>query len=187
MQDTSFFGTKQARRIYFLVAVLCVVLIVLFLSGSKRPPSGKIEVSGPQDFSSSTSIKTREPIDPSIVAPAMNSQVPQNIAQPLSVSPLLRNSKYKLRAFQIAIAENKFAPDTVIVEIGDGVQIDFTAVDKDYDVYQPEYGFKQTIEKGETKPVQFRADATGKYTFFCARCGGPLEGPRGYLMVTERK
>lgn len=188
MSEYSFFGMKQSRAFFAIVAIFCVVVVVLFLAGSKRVVSpDPDDIPEPQELSFDPSIKTRMPIDPSVVAPAADSQVSQNIAQPVSVSPLMRNSKYKLRAFRISIADNKFLPDTVIVEIGDAAHIDFIAVDKDYDIYQPEYGFKQTVKKGETGSVEFRADATGTYTFFCVRCGGPSEGPRGYLMVTERK
>ena len=81
---------------------------------------------------------------------------------------------------------NSFIPDTVVVNKGDVVHIDLTAVDKDYAFTQPDYGFDSPIAKGKTRAIEFQAVAGGKITFFCKICGGPEKGPVGYLIVKDK-
>ena len=115
-----------------------------------------------------------------------------NIAIPASVVPEVKTlERYETasmtRTFEISVFEDKFSPDTVIVYEGDRPRIKITAIDKDYDFIQPDYGVKQTVFQGETKLVSFRAGETGKFTFFCESCGGPEKGPVGYIIIKKNE
>ncbi|MEK7076966.1 MAG: cupredoxin domain-containing protein, partial [Patescibacteria group bacterium] len=111
---------------------------------------------------------------------------PANVARPDVSIPLGASTDDKLRKFQIQITGGAFAPeDTVVVRKGDSVRLAVTAVDRNYDFTQPDYGFSSPIRKGTSVEFKFAATASGKFTFFCKSCGGPEKGPVGYLIVAE--
>lgn len=112
--------------------------------------------------------------------------VPENVATPTVVGPAGVNTTASYRSFDISAAGGKFTPDTVIVRVKDTVHINLTAVDRDYDFTQPDYGFKVPVPKGQSKPIEFGATAPGKFTFYCSVCGGPDRGPVGYLVVVTQ-
>ena len=91
-----------------------------------------------------------------------------------------------LNCFSVSVSGNKFSPDTIIVKVGDRARINFTAVDKDYDFTQPDYGFSVPLPKSQKKIVEFQASAEGKFTFYCKSCGGLSKGPVGYLVVVSK-
>jgi len=114
----------------------------------------------------------------------------KNIAFPVSVLPELKTPEgfehdSLVRTFEVTISDNKFSPNTIIVYQGDRPRVNFTALDGDYYIRQPDYGLKQTISKGETGLMSFRAEAPGKFTFYCESCGGPEKGPIGYIIIKE--
>ncbi len=91
------------------------------------------------------------------------------------------------RSFAIAIKNGAFSPSTVIVDQGDTVNLNLTAVDASYGFNQPDYGFSvTTIPKGKMQVIQFQALQPGNFTFYCASCGGPSKGPVGHIIVVPK-
>ena len=41
------------------------------------------------------------------------------------------------------------------------------------------------IAQGATQRIQFGATAEGKFIFYCKSCGGPSQGPVGYLVIVK--
>lgn len=168
------------------MAVIVIVVGVILLV--KRTPS----TYGPNAPAGGAAAKpsgpvTREAAPQNVVVPSKDSKgVPQNVALPTNVSPASQTSDASFRGFSIKADNNEFIPNTVIVRQGDVADITVTAVDKDYDWSQPDYGFKTPIPKGTSKRIQFGATASGKFTFFCSVCGGPQKGPVGYLIVAQK-
>lgn len=112
---------------------------------------------------------------------ASATNLPKNVAKPETVIP---SGSAAIRIFEIKAAGNKFTPDTLIVNNRDTVKIKLTAVDKDYDFTQPDYGLLNYLAKqGQTRTIEFGTSASGKFTFYCETCGGPDKGPVGYLIV----
>ncbi len=130
---------------------------------------------------------TRIPLDASvnnIIVPNQDSKnLPANVARPENVVPAAPGSDSKLRIFEIKIDKNKFIPDTVIVNSGDVLNLQFSAIDKNYDISQPDFGFSKSIKKGGSGLISLQASASGKFKFFCPSCGGPDKGPVGYLVI----
>lgn len=112
----------------------------------------------------------------------------ENIAKPENVTPASPVSDASLRDFEVIIAENnKFSPEIITAYKGDIINFYIKAVDKDYDFYQPDFGHKQFVKKGEQSKIQFQVSAEGKFMFYCESCGGPDKGPIGYIIVKSKK
>jgi heme/copper-type cytochrome/quinol oxidase subunit 2 len=107
----------------------------------------------------------------------------ESIAVPISVSDAAVGiTSNHLRTYLISAENGKFTPSVVIVYKNDTVHIKFTAVDGTYDITVPDYGLQQTAKKGETKPLEFRAEKEGRFPYYCESCGEGTEA-RGEILV----
>lgn len=109
----------------------------------------------------------------------------KDIAVPEVVTSAAPGVSAKFRKFTIKAEGDKFSPSKVIVNKGDTVHIDFTAVDKEYDITFPDYGMKQTAPKDQTKILEFQAVAEGQFLYYCDSCGGLDSEARGYIIVAQ--
>jgi heme/copper-type cytochrome/quinol oxidase subunit 2 len=176
-----------------IVAIVIVAVVVVFAGISllvKSPPSGGVSgTSGPgaKPPTQPSGPVTREAAPQNIVVPSQNSKnTPQNVAVPTTVSPANVAGTSNYRNFNVTAEGGKFTPDTVTVYLNDQIVLNITAVDRDYDFTQPDIGASIPIPKGTTKTIRTQATATGKFTFYCASCGGPAKGPLGYLIVAPK-
>lgn len=168
-------------------ALAAVALIAIaFYLGSRLPGESIWPTSGGGSGSEAPQSTTRAAVPTDIVVPGKGDKVSGDVAVPSTEVTAAPNAQSKLRIFSINISGNEFSPSTVAVYQGDSIQIKFTAVDKNYDVTQPDYGLKLSILKGSTKTLAFDATNVGKYTFYCESCGGPDKGPVGYAIVVAK-
>jgi len=174
---------KQLTSI--VIGVLALGLVIFLVPSAKRLP-GTREESLLQGGGTQAEPGTRAlvPIDAQVPGP--NSLTPSNVAKPTTVVPASPGGSESLRRFSLEIQGDKFSPDTVIINKGDVVELSITALDKNYDFTQPDFGFKKSISRGQTQEIGFQASAVGKFTFFCSACGGPDKGPVGYVIIVEK-
>ncbi len=130
--------------------------------------------------------ETHTSVGSDVKVPDASSAVSAGVAAPKTVAAAAEGSDLKSRTFEITINNNSFSPSTVIIGQGDIASITFKSVDKDYDFVQPDYGLSMKLPKGTPRMINFQGVATGKYTFYCATCGGPSKGPVGYIVVVPR-
>ena len=128
--------------------------------------------------------QTRESISGSVTVPNEGDKVPANVAPPVEVGSAGNNTVASYRSFDLNVSGGAFTPDTVIVKVGDTVHMLITASGGNYDFTQPDYGLKTALLSGKTTVVEFQAITSGKFTFYCASCGGPSKGPVGYVIVS---
>ncbi len=83
------------------------------------------------------------------------------------------------RSFNITIQNEAYTPDTVIVNQGDTVNLDLTAVDAAYGFTQPDYGFNAAIPKGKTQIIQFQALSPGISLFIARPVAARRKVPSG--------
>jgi len=182
---------KQALLIVFAVAVVAAVVVILVLrpSGAVAPvspvsQSANVPASVPPPMATST---TMAPVPQNVVVPNKGAtETLQNVAVPQVEIPASPSSSAQYLSFNINADAGQFTPSTIIVKQNDVVDIEFTAVDQNYDFTQPDYGFYAQISRGQTKKLEFSPSVVGKFTFYCSSCGGPAKGPVGYLIVTAR-
>lgn len=165
-----------------IISVLVVVAAATIFLLSQKQPSGQSAATSPLGAP-----VTRTEAPKNIAVPDMHTQnVPQNVAAPTTISPAGPNTTANFRSFAIRVEHDAFSPNTVIVKQGDVTHISFTAIDKNYDFAQPDYGLSSPLPSGREKIIEFGAGLSGKFTFYCTSCGGPTKGPVGYIIVTQK-
>lgn len=173
---------KIERDKIFLVAFGVVVLVVILVfafrhkdSDLKKNPDG--------------TFITREILKDHYDVPEKNSTgVSENIAKPESVLSAGSENEKKVRIFNIQIENDRFSPETVIVNDWDSMIIYITALDKDYDFTQPDLSINKPIPKGQTAIIRngFGETKGAKLIFYCTSCGGPTKGPTGEIIVVPK-
>ena len=191
---------SKNRIIILSVAIVAVIVVLGFVFGrlgSEAPGgttsgtggSGGTAGAGTGAAGSATQpaqTVTRVTAPQNVTVPALGQTVASSVAPPQAVSPANAHTASQYRSFSIQAKNNAFTPNTIIVNQGDIVNISVAAVDKNYDFTQPDYSFRQAIPMGQSKTIQFGATASGKFTFYCASCGGPSSGPIGYIIVAAK-
>ena len=190
MWETQIPGANiNKKRLIVVLAVLAIVMAAVAW-WRFRATTGEMSASSGQEqtgLSEAPKSQTREAVPANTVVPEAGSvNVPENVAAPRAVSPVRAGVAANNRVFEIKAEGDKFSPDTIIAKVGDEIKINITAVDKDYAFTQPDYGFNVVILKGQTKLIPFMGSAIGKFTFYCASCGGPEKGPVGYVIVMPK-
>ena len=167
-------------------------LIVFMAMGPAGQPGatsgiGNVTSSVGTPVAGEPSSATRAAVPTGVVVPGTGAQdVPAGVAVPQVVTPAAPGVAANLRAFTMTETASAFTPDTVVVKSGDTVDISITATGGNRDFTQPDYGLSLAIASGATRKLEFQATAVGKFTFYCASCGGPDKGPVGYIIVTAK-
>ena len=179
-------GFTLAKLLIFAVALLFIVVIaIVFVVAAGRPPTPT--TSGiaipPPNSAVTTSSQTRGPVPADVQVPNAGSTGTQDVAVPQLQAAASPSGASQYRSFSIRVQNVAYSPNTVAVNRGDVVDLEITAVDGVYGFTQADYGLNVAIAQGKTQRVQFLANMTGKFSFYCATCGGPQKGPVGYLIV----
>lgn len=131
----------------------------------------------------------REEVPVNIIVPEVDTELSEEqkreIALPTVVVPASSGSESKFRNFEIMADNNEFIPLRVIANVGDVININFTAVDKEYDIVFPSYNMMQKAQAGQTRMLQFQALQEGSFSYYCSLCGGPESGPRGNIVIVQ--
>jgi heme/copper-type cytochrome/quinol oxidase subunit 2 len=174
---------KEIIIIGAAVAIVAIGLGIYYWSGASRQKSPATNV----QTTSTTSTIQPLPTGTPIIVPTQNAtSVPAGVAAPTIVASGSLSGVTSYRSFNISISGGAFSPNTIIVNKGDTVHINLTAVDGNYDFTQTDMGLSMAVAKGQTKIVQFDANTVGKLTFYCKSCGGPGKGPIGYIEVVGK-
>lgn len=131
----------------------------------------------------------REDVPADIVVPDTGTQLTEEqkreIAVPTVVVPAAPGVASSFRDFDIRAEGGAYIPTKVIAKLNDTVHIDFTAVDGDYDIVFPSNNMMTVAKKGQTSLLEFRAEQSGSFTYYCSSCGGPEKGPKGNIIIVE--
>lgn len=169
--------------------VLIVVLVVVATTMRRASPGIKNVPGGGVGEKAATSTRQAAPVN--VVVPEVNSSstTPANVAVPKISTEAARDAAVSsnFRKFEMQVRDDVFVPNTVIVNQGDAVEIDITAIDKDYYFTQPEKRYDFLLPKGKSMPLAFTAAGEGNFLFYCSSCGGPEKGPTGHLIVVPKK
>jgi len=181
---------KQKINLIILGAVIVVLVVVILLlpHANTGSPVQSGNSSAPAGQGSISQSATVAPVPANITVPNEGDKnVGIGIAAPqIQVPAHPSGGDASYRQFIVTANNDTFTPATAIVKKGDIIDLEITAVDKDYDFTQPDYGFSALpVPKGKTTKVQFQGLNSGKFTFYCASCGGPNKGPIGYIIITD--
>ena len=117
-----------------------------------------------------------------------SSVAPTQIVQPIeesSGSNEVIGSTGNVKEFTMTAKQWEFVPDTITVNKGDTVKLNIESVDVAHGIAIPEFGVSnKDLVPGKTVNVEFVADKTGTFNFFCnVQCGSGHGGMRGTLLV----
>tara|TARA_Y100000310_G_scaffold345545_1_gene466320 strand:- start:6202 stop:6687 length:486 start_codon:yes stop_codon:yes gene_type:complete len=78
----------------------------------------------------------------------------------------------------------EFIPGVIEVNEGDTVKIHVTSTDVAHGLAIPEFGVRESFDKGEMVDIEFVADKKGEFNFFCSvPCGSGHRAMSGTLIV----
>ncbi|MBI2013861.1 MAG: cupredoxin domain-containing protein [Candidatus Colwellbacteria bacterium] len=123
---------------------------------------------------------TRKEITETVATPEVGSSANQDVAVPTKVTQV---GTVERREFDISGENQKYVPSTIVVNTGDIVKINFTAVDGNYDIFFSDLGVYKEIIEGTTETIQFQVSGHGEYEFYCQNsCRNEVTGK---LIVNE--
>lgn len=95
-----------------------------------------------------------------------------------------QDSSGLVKEFTMTAKQWKFQPDTITVNRGDQVKLSITSVDVEHGIAMPDFGISSTLNPGQTTEIEFVADKSGTFSFFCSVfCGVGHGDMRGTLIV----
>jgi nitrous oxide reductase len=179
-------NNKKIIEVIGLVVFLLILLFVSLFLTQKIKTNKNINT-----LNNNEPIQTKEELNSSnVFVPSSKEEAQnlgENVAKPQNVVQANPKTDASIRTFEgLLIENNEFKPLEFRVKQGDIFDVFVKALDKDYDITQPDYGIVLNIKKGEEKRLQFQATASGKFMFYCSLCGGPDKGPKGYLIVVPK-
>src|SRR5258708_4251911 len=130
------------KKNIIIFAVVGVVIMVAIIVGALRPSSNVTPPEGSSSGSTSGSqALTRTPVPTGAVAPSEGTtKAPSGVAIPSIQVAAAPDSDSSYRSFAIKITNDTYTPGTVIVNRGDTVNLELTAIDANYGFTQPDYG-----------------------------------------------
>lgn len=89
-----------------------------------------------------------------------------------------------IQEINITAKQFEFVPSEITVSEGSTVRLSIESVDVDHGFALTAFGVSENLQAGETTTVEFVADKTGTYSFFCnVFCGQGHGSMRGTLIV----
>ena len=163
--------------------VLAVVIIMIIAGSGGKPPAANQNVPGLAVQKQAVN-PTKAEVPPGTKVIGLNEQVSdKSIAVPVSVIEAAAGVTSKIRVFNVEMKDGIYTPSTIIANVGDIVRVNFTAVDKAYDVTFPDNGMKKEFKKGGSGVFEYQAVAPGKFTYYCESCGGLNSKTKGYFIL----
>ena len=97
-----------------------------------------------------------------------------------------RGDTEEVKEISIIARQWEFEPNPIIVSKGDKVKLSIKSIDVTHGFALPDFGINSRLNLGEITIVEFTADKTGSFSFFCSvQCGSGHGDMRGRLIVNE--
>ncbi|KKQ23713.1 MAG: cytochrome c oxidase subunit II [Candidatus Roizmanbacteria bacterium GW2011_GWC2_37_13] len=93
-------------------------------------------------------------------------------------------SSVSVKEFTLTAKQWAFDPATITVKQGDKVRLKITSLDVTHGFSLPDFNVKVDLNPNAETVVEFTADKTGEFTFFCSVvCGTGHNDMKGKLIV----
>ena len=90
----------------------------------------------------------------------------------------------EVKEFDIVATNWEFTPPLIEVNLGDKVELHMTSSEGTHGIAFLEFGVSEILREGEDVHVEFIADKTGTFNFFCTvPCGRGHGGMKGLFVV----
>jgi len=116
--------------------------------------------------------------------PVVSSQMP--VLGEENVEEMVVEEAKEISKVELELSQWKFTPDIITVKKGSHVILTLTSKDVDHGIGIAGYDVKQKLSAGATVDVEFDADKTGEFPFYCTvYCGSGHSAMKGKLIVLE--
>ncbi len=110
--------------------------------------------------------------------------IPDESSKPANNEPTEQSQTIK--EFSMTAKQWSFDPETITVKKGDHVKLTIKSIDVTHGFAIPDFGVSENLEPNKEIVVEFDADKTGTFTFFCSVfCGSGHASMKGTLVVEE--
>ena len=195
--------TKKIVLIAALAVVVILLIVLLIPKANKTVTKTNTQTNNGQTSETTQTAPTTETGTSTVVKDKYREEVPTNIVVPDTTTKLSDADKKviavptvvtaaapgveaQFRSFDIKGEGGVFTPNKIIARVGDTVHVNFTAVDKDYDIVFPSYNMTQNAKKGQTKVLEFQAVSEGSFLYYCQACGGASGTATGHVVVANK-
>jgi len=198
-------NNKKPLLIVGIIVIIALIIVVAAMSSKKKATvvttpntqtaaqtSSPIVPAGAELTKSTTTAvvdQFRTDVPKDIIIPEVGQKLTDAqkkvIAVPTVVTAAAPGASTKFRSYDISANGGKFEPSQIIGRVGDTIHVNFTAVDKGYDIVFPSYNMKQVAAKGETKILEFQAVQEGSFTYYCDSCGGVNSTAKGTIIIAQ--
>ena len=104
--------------------------------------------------------------------------------EPEEQEPIVETKQSEVKEIEVTAKQWEFIPNPIEVNKGDKVRLKIRSLDVTHGFALPDFGISQRLEPGKTEIVEFTADKTGSFTFFCnVPCGSGHSSMRGTLII----
>ncbi len=95
-----------------------------------------------------------------------------------------KEGKKEVRTIKIIAKRWVFEPAEIKVKKGEKVRLKITSIDVAHGFSLPEFAVNEVLKPGKEATVEFVADKTGRFSFFCSvQCGSGHSDMQGMLIV----
>ncbi len=158
-----------------IITIISVGLMTFLISGCSF--FGNTPIQQEQTPASQTS--TLQVVPP---APVPKAQTSKQMAKPKTPSPT--PAPQQTKEFTLTAKQWSFSPSKITVNKGDKVILHIKSIDVTHGFKLDAFGISKSLSPGKTVNVQFTADKTGTFSFFCnVFCGSGHGGMVGTLVV----
>ncbi len=89
-----------------------------------------------------------------------------------------------VQSFTLSAKQWQFSPSTITVKKGNTVKLTINSIDVTHGFSIPDFNVSETLSPGQTVQVEFLANTSGSFSFFCnVFCGSGHSGMKGTLIV----
>lgn len=107
-----------------------------------------------------------------------------DVQQAISSKTEIDKGTSPVKEFNIISRQYEFEPNTLIVNQGDKVVIEIISMDVEHGFAIDEYNINEVIPEGKTMVIEFLANKSGEFEFYCSvYCGRGHTGMIGKLIV----
>jgi cytochrome c oxidase subunit II len=100
--------------------------------------------------------------------------------------PGCRNNKPPAdRQIKVVMKKYSFEPAEIRVKSGEIVELELTTADVQHGLDIPELSLKQSVQKGQTATLRFKAPAEGEYKIVCGVICGPHHDDMQAKLIVE--
>jgi len=187
--------SSASKYLYGLIIAVFVIAAVFYAVTVMNPKSGETE-EPLADIKSSAAVPSL--INPAPVEPIVaNPIIPASSVHPLSDSdkqksetpPVQKNedpekATINLLSYELKADNGVFSPAELVIKKGTRAQINFTALDADYDLLLPApMNAYITVKAGDKTSFSFVPDKEGRYEFSCYQVCPQGIRPTGVLII----